>query len=106
HHEHHRIATRVFGVGLAQVEPVRAAEVARVRLPDRAQLADALLVALDLVERGVEGPGLERAALALGKQAQHAAAASDARLEAEERLERARSGALRVARRGALGVDF
>src|SRR5260221_2568680 len=67
----------------------------------RPPAADALFVALQLVECREQGPGL-----GAGQQPQHAAAATEGRLEAEDCLDTfpARPGYL--ARRGAAEVDF
>jgi hypothetical protein len=98
-HQHGRVAVRIGGGCLAQIEPVRAAEVARVGLPGRPRLADALLVALDRVERGQQRPGL--GALRAGGQPQHAAAApcavSNEKIASIARRRRASPGAARYA---------
>ena len=99
--QHGRIAVGVGGGGLAQVEPVGAAEIARIGLALRPRLADLLLVALDLVERGEQRPCLELSpSPASGDEPQHAAAAALRGFEPEDRFDR--SVPARVTRRGAV----
>ena len=99
-HQHVRVAVRIGLRRLAQVEPVRPAEIARIALPGRARAADGLLVALQFVERGEQGPGLH--ALARGDEPHHAAAAPLRGLETEDRLDRRCAGAGDLAGRRAV----
>ena len=105
-HQHGRIAIGIRGRSLAQVEPVRSAEIARIGLAGRTRAPDVLLVPLDLVERGEQRPRLWRVAVGgIGREPHDPVAAALARLEAEERFDRARAGARHMARRGAMRRD-
>ncbi len=105
-HQHDRIAVGIFGIGLAQVEPVGAAEIPRIGVAARPRHAELLLVALEFLERGQQRPGFQ--ALAIGRvrdQPQDTAAAALAGFKPEDRLDRAGAGAGHPARRGAIGID-
>ena len=102
--ENFGIAVGVGGGRQALVEPVGAAEIARVGFAGRAaRAADVLLVALDLVERGEQVPGFEFAAV--GGEADDAVAAGLRGLEGEDGFDGVDAGAGDLARRRALGVD-
>ena len=103
--QHGRVAVGVGGGCLAQVEPVRAAEIARVGLAGRPRPADPLLVALDLVERGEQRPGLRRAAVGAGTSRSTPLPRPCAVSKLKIASIGARAGARHLARRGALRIE-
>jgi hypothetical protein len=103
-HEHGRIAVRILRRGSPQVEPVRSAEVARVRLALGARPPDHFLDSVQLVERGEQRPRSRCVAVRFRKQADDAAAATLHGLEAEDRFDRFCAGARHFARLGSLRI--
>ncbi len=102
--QHRRLAVGVRSRGLAQVEPVRPAEVAGVRLSRRPEAPGVLLVAFQLVQRGEQRPRPGFVG-STWEKSQHAVALAGRRLEPEQRLDALGSGARNVARRRAVRVD-
>ena len=62
-HQHVGIAVGIVGRGLAQIEPVGAAKIARIGAATRPLGADLLLEALEFVKFGQQRPGLEPVAV-------------------------------------------
>jgi hypothetical protein len=71
----------------------------------RPRPADLLLVALQFLERGHQGPGPERA-VGVRRQPHDAVAAPVLGLEPEDRLDRVAAGAHHLARRRAVWIDL
>ena len=103
-HDHGWVVLRISLGGTTMIEPVRAPELPRIGLTRGGAGADEFLMALDLIERGQEHPGAQ-CAIAVRRQAEHAAGASGGGLEAEQRLDRLFAGPIHQARRGAMGRD-
>src|SRR6185295_16273907 len=80
-HQHRRLGVFELALPLAQIEPVRAAEVARIRPPLRAPPAGVLFAALELLERGEKRPG------PIILDAEHAGAGTLGCLEAADGLD-------------------
>ena len=99
----------MVGIGgrrLAQIEPVRPAEVARIGVAAGTRGAELFLKAFELAELGQERPGFQRVAvISVREQAHDAAAAADRGFESEHRLDGVGAGAHHLARRPALGID-
>ncbi len=107
HDQHGGVPVRIFGGGIAQIEPVRPAEVARIGFALRPRPADAFLHAAQFIERSEQRPRLWRLSIsAIRSQAQHAAAAADGGFEAEDRFERFRARARHAPRRRSLRVHL
>ncbi len=105
-HQHIGVAVGIFGGGLAQVEPVGPAEVARIGLAAWPRMALLLLETLQLFQCRQQRPGLQPVAIAgIGDQPHDTVAATGRRLEFEDRLDRLSAGAHHSAGRGALGID-
>jgi hypothetical protein len=105
-HQHIGVAVGIFGGGLAQVEPVGPAEVARIGLSAWTCMALLLLEALQFLECRQQRPGLQPVAIAgIGDQPHDAVATAGRRLEFEDRLDRGGAGAHHPAGGGALGID-
>ena len=85
------------------IEPVRPAEVARVHLVRAPRPAEVLLMALDLVERGEQRPGLRRAAVL--DEPHHAVATAAVGLERKDRFDSLRAAARHRAWWGAVLSD-
>ena len=97
--EHGRLTVGIFCGGLAQIEPIRSAKIARIGLALRPGSSEPLLVSFDFVERRQQRPPLEGASV-IGGEPQHAAAAPLCGFKAEDRFDRVDAGAPDVARRG------
>ena len=105
-HQHRRIAVGIFGLGLAQVEPVRAAKIARIGVAARPRDAELFLKTLQFFQRRQQRPGFQPAAVAgIRGQPHNAVAAALPGFELEDRLDRAGAGARHLARRRAIGID-
>ena len=79
-HQHGRVAVGIFGRRLAQIEPVRPAEIARIGLAARPRDAELLLEAFQLLQRGQQRPGFQPVAVGgIRDQAQDAVAAAQSR---------------------------
>ena len=104
--QHRRIVVAVIGCGLPQIEPIGAAEIARIGGAIGPRPADRFLEPFKFVECGQQRPRLERVAAArIGRKRQYAAAAPLGGLEFEDRFDRAGTGAGDRARRRAVGID-
>ena len=101
--QHIRVTIRESRHRLALIEPVRPAEVARVRLPARPQRPGALFVSLQLVERGAECPCFH--AVTAVDEADNATAAAKSGLETKQRFGVLRTGTRDLTRRGAVRVE-
>ncbi len=93
-HQHGGVAITVVARGVAQVEPVRPAEIARIGLPPRPRRAELLLKAFQFIERGEQRPCRQPVAVGgIGDEPQDAAATAKRGLEMEDGLDRVGAGA-------------
>jgi hypothetical protein len=105
-HENYGISIGIFVCGLALVEPVRAAEVARVSLPPRPGPPKLFLKALQFIERSQQRPSLQPAVVSIRDETYDAAAAADRGFKFEYRFDTADARSRDVSRRCAFGVDL